>query len=279
MDEAGRTIRIERIVKRLPRLSGDHWRGLAGELQQLYDLDPRCANAHVAAWRAQRAERRAEAIRHVPARVLPDAVRAVPRFVLDTLEIPNPMLTDGLQDGNSKGETKIPERVDQPHNLVVMIGGFARVGNRTAEQTLAACRYRNLWEQSRLGSSKAIDYAQVRVDSSGPSESAIWERGEDARRAYAQAVRLLGMRLSLLVELVVCEEWSIRQAARRLEGADGGAAQERTRERLIEAVDKLAAHFKLGSAEGRQHGRLRAEGVRATMFDGYDLVRSRTVPC
>jgi len=276
MDEAGRHLRIARIVKRLDRLSGDHWRGLAGELQRLYDLDPACANAHVAAYHAFH---RDAVRRHVPAPGPMTAVRPLQRFVLASIEIDNPMLTEGLQDGNSKGETKIPERVEQPHNLVVMVGGFARVSGRTPEQTLAASRYRSLWEQSRLGTSIAMDYEAVRVDTSGPSEAAIWERGEDARRAYARAVRLLGVQLSWLVELVVCEEWSIRQAARKLEGDEGGAAQERTKRRLVEAVDRLVAHFRLGGAEARQHGKLRAEGDRASMFGSYDLVQRRTVPC
>jgi hypothetical protein len=125
-------------------------------------------------------------------------------------------------------------------NLNEMIGGLARIDSRTEIHVEAAMRYRNLFDRAQIGGAKALDYAAVKVDTSGPSELAVFEVGADARSSYSAAMRHLGMLRSSLVERIVCHDQSLGAVAGR-----SGAARARVRNDLFTALDDLAVYFKL----------------------------------
>jgi hypothetical protein len=129
-------------------------------------------------------------------------------------------------------------------NLVELIGGLARIKGRSALQEEAAARYRRLWDQAQIGSTRATDYTRVRVDISG-SGADVLEFGEWARAEYGEAVRYLGMGRSSLIERVVVHDQSLRQVA----GA-GGKAAGNVRQQLLEVLDDLAVHFNLTARKG-----------------------------
>lgn len=133
---------------------------------------------------------------------------------------------------------------------MTLIGGLARIG-RTEAQTLAAARYRGLFERSQIGGAKATDYSAVRVDTSAGSVDLVFEIGEDARREYRRAVQRLGLWRSSIVEQVVCHDMSLRKVARAVEDGDGGAAQERVKAVVLDGVDSLVDLFGFGEARGK----------------------------
>lgn len=160
-----------------------------------------------------------------------------------------------LERGSPRREGVTPPgKIEVDVKLSTLIGGLARIEDRTEEQTLAAARYRGLFERSQLGGARAIDYSDVRVDSSSGSLNLVFEIGEDARREYRRAVQRLGMIRSSLVENVVCHDMSMRRVARVLEHGDGGAAQGRVRAELLSAVDVLVDLFGFGRATGGRGG-------------------------
>lgn len=126
-------------------------------------------------------------------------------------------------------------------NLVELIGGLARIKGRSALQEEAAARYRRLWDQAQIGSTRATDYTRVRVDTSG-SGADVLEFGEWARAEYGEAVRYLGMNRSSLIERVVVHDQSLRCVA-----GTGRRAQIRARDDLLCILDDLALHFQLGT--------------------------------
>lgn len=146
--------------------------------------------------------------------------------------------------------------------LSTRIGGLARIKERDEWQTLAAARFRSLWDQAQIGGAKAIDYSQVRVDTSGSSADAVSTMGEDARRHYQDAVQALGPLKANLVQRVVCDDMSLRALARKLGRPDGGRDRAALRKEVLDSVDVLVREFKMGPA--RPRGGIRAEGERPT---------------
>lgn len=135
-------------------------------------------------------------------------------------------------------------KVEAQVNLVELIGGLARIPDREPVQEEAAARYRKLWDRAQIGGARAIDYAQARVDTSGPSEAAVWEIGEDARREFAAVQRTLGMVRCNLLDRVIVHDESLRSIAGK-----GGRAVGAKREELMAALDELAVHFRLGPSK------------------------------
>jgi len=150
--------------------------------------------------------------------------------------------------------------IEVDRNMAILIGGLFRVKSRSEIQTLAAARYRDVYETAQLGGAKAIDYSVTRVDSSGSAQAAIADMGEDARRLYGVAVRALGPFKSSLIERVVCDGMSIREVARRVEGNEGDAARQRITGHLLLALDEAAEL--LGVGQGRRRGRLQGSGAQ-----------------
>jgi hypothetical protein len=130
-------------------------------------------------------------------------------------------------------------------NMLALIGGFARFRDRTEAQEAAAARFRGIWERAQIGGAKAMDYAAVKVDTSGPSEDAMFEIGEDARYQYRTAVKSLGMLRSSLVERIVVHDVSISLIAGR-----GARARARVTKDFLDALDDLAEHFAHGKRKG-----------------------------
>lgn len=171
------------------------------------------------------------------------------KAVIVSEQIDNPMMTAGLLEGAKSGAQATPF-IKADKNMVVLIGGFARINDRTEEQTIAAAKLRILHERAQLGGAKALDYGQVRVDTSGPSEEAVAEIGARARKEYMDAVQELGMLQSSVVERVVIHDMSLRELAAALDLGDSGGARKAAKRQLFEAVNHLVEHFGLRPGAG-----------------------------
>src|SRR5690606_12597975 len=101
-------------------------------LRQLYE-----AMAREAA-RRELARRRYNELAEAVNQGKPDTKKIIASRLTD-----DPSVTKGLLEAVANGEvqTKHQERKYTPHNMVILIGGLARVKARTEAQTLAAIRY------------------------------------------------------------------------------------------------------------------------------------------
>ncbi|MBN9335287.1 hypothetical protein [Devosia sp.] len=125
-------------------------------------------------------------------------------------------------------------------SMIELIGGLARIKDRTEVQEAAAAKFRLLHERAQIGGARAMDYARQRVDTSGSQQDANAEIGEDARRQYRDAVQGLGMVRSNIVERVVVFDQSISMIA-----GNGARSRMRATRELMAALDDLAVQFKL----------------------------------
>jgi len=188
--------------------------------------------------------------------------------------VDNPLLTpatylDELRRAAEQGDRRSfePGKIEAAVNLQTLIGGFARVRNRTEAQTRAAARYRSIYERAQLGGSRVVDYAAAKVDTSGPAESAVLEIGEQARREYRELAKLLGMDRSRLLEQVVCHDMSIRDVAVTRGLRDSGAGRALIVRLLKDAIDVIAEHFGYsGVAQSRSRKRGWNDGSSKTMI-------------
>lgn len=187
----------------------------------------------------------------VPPRPLPAPIDVRKKQVIGKRRVDDPSVSMSqfyadkarFPDARDLGKTKADV------NMVLLIGGLARM-RRSEAQTEAAARYRSLHESAALGMSKAIDYTQARVDTSGVSANSITVNGLDARRKYRDAMQVIGMIGARVVELVVVNDMSISDAALRMGQGKGGAARERTRALLFRAIDLLIGHFNIEEVRG-----------------------------
>ncbi|WP_169194951.1 hypothetical protein [Devosia sp. MC1541] len=126
-------------------------------------------------------------------------------------------------------------------NLVEYIGGLARLEGVSELQIMAAAKYRNAYDRAQIGGARAVDYAAVKVDTSGPREDVLTASVADALETYRRAAQFLGMIRSNLIERVVCHDQSLTHR--------GMSARTRARAKqdLFEILDDLATHFKLKS--------------------------------
>lgn len=161
--------------------------------------------------------------------------------------VPDPAMTDAEYFHQRRTKTG-PHvgKVGVAMNMLELIGGLARIKGVTEPQEAAAAKYRLLHDRAQIGGARAIDYAAVKVDTSGQAYGATAEIGEDARRQYKDAVRHLGMVRSSLVERVVVYDQSITMVA----GKSSRARARGTRD-LLDALDDLAVHFKFTAAPRR----------------------------
>lgn len=173
------------------------------------------------------------------------------RIVFEERMIENPLTTDGLVEAALERGEQQPAWVPVAVNLVLMIGGLARVKGLTDVQKAAAGRYRSLFERAQIGGARATDYSAAKVDVSGGTYDPGLD-GAAARREYLYARKALGPFQASLLERVVCEEATVRQMATQLGEGSGGSARRRTTRRLTDAVDVLVDHF--------SHGRRRVRG-------------------
>lgn len=159
----------------------------------------------------------------------------------------NPFITQGLLDAVVAGEVTTKHQAGQTAaiNQVLLVGGLARVKSKTEAQFLAATRYCHLYERSQLGGARAIDYEQVRVDTSGPRSDPTNAAQVDARRELDGARKALGPRAASIVDQVVVYDCSVRALAIKLGMGDGGQVRGQAERELLQAIDLLVAHFRL----------------------------------
>ncbi len=156
--------------------------------------------------------------------------------------VPDPSMSDAeyFEQRRTKSGPNVG-KVMVAVNLGEMIGGLARLEHSDL-QAEAAMKYRNLFDRAQIGGARAIDYAAAKVDTSGPSDLAVFEVGAAARNDYSVTVRHLGLVRSSLVERVVCHDMSISSIAGR-----GMRARRRVTADLLAILDDLAVHFRLAS--------------------------------
>lgn len=249
-------MRIDRLAERLkhPGLKGEQWQGVAKELLSLLDRDPQMANAHVIAWREQIAQlvelMLADRVPMGPFTELPVLLSDPPVF--EARKVPNPNLEEELAAAgdDAAARARVPRVVGAVTNRTTQIGGLARVRGRTKAQCEAAEHYRLLWERSLIGGAKAIDYAEPRVQTSIGSSTAVTDMGEDARLAYERARARVGD-AARLIELIVCNACSLREVAALWGFGQSTEKREGLRGQLLEALNVLVAHFRIGGAGGR----------------------------
>lgn len=124
-------------------------------------------------------------------------------------------------------------------NMVELVGGLCRLKGASEMQIMAAAKYRNAFDRAQIGGARAVDYAAVKVDTSGPGADPLTGRQVDALDAYKQAVRCLGMVRSAFVERVICHDQSLTHRGM------GARARAAAKDELFMCLDDLAVHFKL----------------------------------
>lgn len=158
--------------------------------------------------------------------------------IIQTRMIPDPMISDSEfihQRSNKPGPHvgKIAAQV----NMVELIGGFARFRNRTEAQEKAAAHYRILFERAQIGGARALDYAAVKVDTSGPDWGATADIGAWARQGYAVARATLGHERSQLMDNIIVHDMSMRGLF------PGARLRERMAHEVRDCLDVLAVEF------------------------------------
>jgi hypothetical protein len=169
--------------------------------------------------------------------------KPVPVFKL----VPNPMITQGLLDAVAEGEVQTQHQAGQMAaiNQTLLVGGLARVKSKSEAQLLAAARYCHLYEVAQIGPTRATDYTQVRVDTSGPRQDPV-TFSQDAQRAELAGARVaLGARAASIVDQIVVYGISVRQLAEKLRMGQGGQARRRLERELLDGLDVLVGHFRL----------------------------------
>lgn len=125
------------------------------------------------------------------------------------------------------------------YNMREYVGGLANLKDASEMQIMAAAKYRNIYDRAQIGGARAMDYAAVKVDTSGPSGDGMRDATIDAVDEYQAATQFLGMVKSSVIERVIVHDQSLtfRGMAAR--------ARERAKVELFAALDDLAVHFKL----------------------------------
>lgn len=192
--------------------------------------------------RTELARRRCHELIEVINRGKPEAKLAIESRLTD-----DPNVTLGLLEAVTSGEveTKHEAMKNTPHNMVILIGGLARVKTKSEPQVLAAVRYSKLFDQAQHDGARAIDYEQDRVDTSGPRQDKISASQDDARRALANARDALNPRATSIIDAVVIGGMSVRKLATKMGHGEGGQGRRCAEQELMDAVNVLVKHFGL----------------------------------
>jgi hypothetical protein len=167
--------------------------------------------------------------------------------IIDSRLYDDPSVTLGLLDAVANGEVETEHKASKntPVNLVILIGGLARVKAKTEAHILAAIRYGNLFDRAQIGVARAADYSQVRVDTSGPKQDQITAAQDDARRELEAVRKVLGTRAVSILEIVVIGGASVRTLAVKMGHGDGGQGRKRAERELLQVCEILAGCFQL----------------------------------
>lgn len=242
----GKPLTFEQAIAELPAAEAA-MRAESAFYSQAYEKSVRELHRLYAVMATERArsilaERRVDELRAIVDEGEPDSKRMVRSRLAD-----DPSVTKGLLEAVANGEveTKHEERKNTPHNMVILIGGLARVKTKSEAQILAAIRYGNLFDRAQHSGARAVDYEQVKVDTSGPRQDQISADQDDARSALADARSALGPRHTSIMDMVVVGGMSVRSLAGKLGHGSGGQGRHRAEQELMDAVDVLVKHFGL----------------------------------
>jgi hypothetical protein len=161
--------------------------------------------------------------------------------------IENPLVTDALI-----AEKPRARWMHGYVNMVTLAGGAARMKGLSEAQLAAAVRYRQLSDAATIGGSRATDYSSPKVDVSASGRDPA-EDGALARREFVVARRYIGPLLWSVLDRVICDEMSVREAADAM-GKGGGNGQLLTSRRVRDGLDGLVEHFARGRRGVRGEG-------------------------
>src|SRR5690554_3233713 len=127
--------------------------------------------------------------------------KTLPPAVIEHRLMQDPSMTDAeyFHQRQAKSGPNVG-KVYVQMNMAELIGGLARLKGVSEMQIMAAAKYRNAYDRAQIGSARAVDYAAVKVDTSGPRGDVLDAGRVDALDDYARAVRCLGMMRSMIVE-------------------------------------------------------------------------------
>lgn len=132
-------------------------------------------------------------------------------------------------------------------NLTSLMGGGARFHLNEA-QARAATRFRNLYEQSQVGGSRAIDPSVEAVDGGYRNPEAVFETGADARREFIRAQSFLGPQDYRRAEFVIIGEHGPTAYARfrlRSSRPNNGQLTAKFSVEFRGIMDRLAVYWQL----------------------------------
>lgn len=159
------------------------------------------------------------------------------RVVLVERRVENPNTTEALVEAALDAGQHEPRWMPAFVNQVTLMGGAARMKGLSPAQRAVAARWRSLTDRSTIGGAQATDYSAVRVDTSGGGRD-VAEDGAEARRELMIARRHVGPFLASILDRVICEGMSVREAA-GASGLSGGNGQLLTSKRVREGLDLL----------------------------------------
>lgn len=263
----GQPLTVEQAIAELPAAE-QAMRAMSTEYSTAYELCLVELHKLYAVMAKERARSILAHRRYDELRAVIDAGEPGNQRVIDSRLMDDPSVTAGLLEAVATGEveTKHEASKNTPVNMVLLIGGLARVGTKSEAHILAAIRYSNLFDRAQIGGAKATDYSQVRVDTSGPRQDQITATQDDARRELELARKAIGARGTSVVETVVVGGASIRKLAAMLGYPESGKGRRRAEAELMATIDALVEFFQLDPPAKTRIHRWSA-GERLKMFN------------
>lgn len=136
-------------------------------------------------------------------------------------------------------------------NMRTLLGGFASFRNATETQKAVAIRFKNAHDNGMVGGASAIK-PQEKVSGGGQNPELAFIIGEDARRDWLFAQRILGAVDFMILESVIIKEKTARDIANKLPAKFGDnerTARRNASQAIYSALDRLAVGWELSTVE------------------------------